>query len=423
MMDIKISPRKLGGAFCALPSKSEAHRALILAALARSPTRIDGVGETGLSDDILRTLGAIRALGAKATEGGDHILVEPPEKYADGAVVDCGESGSTLRFMIPVCAALGGAFRFIRRGRLPERPIAALGTCLEGHGVTFEEDGGDLLVSGKLTPGAFSIPGSESSQYITGMLFALSVCGGSLRITGALESAPYVDMTLDIMNSFGVPVFCVDRGGELTFSVAAGQTLPHRSDVRPVAVGGDWSGAANFIVCGASALGLDPDSAQGDRAILDILADMGALTSSVGGALCASFDGKKPRAIETDMRDTPDIIPLVAVLCCAAEGKSTIRGTRRLRIKESDRVESTLSLIRALGGEASATEDEICVSGGALHGGEVDSCGDHRIAMAAAVASTLASGDIILRGAECVAKSYPTFWEVFRSLGGSFTEI
>ena len=417
-MDIRITPRKLGGTFRALPSKSEAHRALILAALSDRPTVLTGVGEAGLSDDVLCTLGAIRALGAAATVGEDAITVTPPGKYAESAVIDCGESGSTLRFMIPVCAALGGSFRFIRRGRLPERPIRTLTDALSSHGVSFGEDGGDLLVNGRLTPGEFTVAGNESSQYITGILLALTVCGGSLRITGELESAPYVDITLDMMNRFGVPVFCVDRGGETAFTVLCRERRAAHGERarREIAVGGDWSGAANLLACGADAIGLDPDSAQGDRAILDILDQMGAAVRT-NGAIGASFPDS-PRAIDVDMRDTPDLVPLVAVLCAAAGRECAIRGTRRLRLKESDRVASTLALLGALGVRARATEDELFIGGG-----EVDSFGDHRIAMAAALASCFAKDNIVVRGAECVAKSYPGFWDVFRSLGGSFTEI
>lgn len=434
-MDIRISPRKLCGTFRALPSKSEAHRALILAALSDRATVLTGIGEAGLSDDIRHTLGSIRSLGAAAEVGEDGITVTPPEKYAASAVIDCGESGSTLRFMIPVCAALGGEFRFIRRGRLPERPIKTLTDALAAHGVSFAEDGGDLIVRGRLEPGSFTVAGGESSQYITGILLALTVCGGSLQIAGELESAPYVDITLDMMGRFGAAVFCVERGGETSFSVLRREPGARGDGKAPreIAIGGDWSGAANFIaVCaalgsddtdaaGADALGLDPDSAQGDRAILDILADTGAAIRT-DSAISAKF-GSAPRAIDVDMRDTPDLVPLVAVLCAAADGKSTIRGTRRLRLKESDRVASTLALLRSLGVNAEATEDAMFIEGGAIRGGEVDSFGDHRIAMAAAAASCFAEGEVTVRGAECVSKSYPGFWEAFVSLGGKFEAL
>ena len=444
-MDIRITPAPLGGTVRALPSKSELHRALILAALSDAPTALRGFGETAPADDVLCTLGAIRALGAAARIDGDAILVTPPERYAGSAVIDCGESGSTLRFMIPVCAALGGEFRLIRRGRLPERPIKALNDALAPHGVSFAEEGSDLIVKGKLSGGEFTVAGNESSQYITGILLALTVCGGSLRITGELESAPYVDITLDMMDRFGASVFCVERGGETAFTVLRRERRSTRGErvPREIEIGGDWSGAAAFLAAnaaytadgsdgGVTVAGLDSDSAQGDRAILDILEAMGAQVRTDGGSIGASFGGT-PRAVTLDMRDTPDLVPTVAVLCAAAEGTSVLRGTRRLRLKESDRVASTLALLGALGLRAEATEDEIRITGGALCGGEVDSFGDHRIAMAAALASCFIAGaadqrpdgrgEIVLRGAECVAKSYPGFWEVFRSLGGRYTEI
>lgn len=208
-MDVRISPRALGGTVRALPSKSEAHRALILAALSSAGTVIHGIGtdpkgEDSLSDDILRTAEALCALGAGVEISAESITVTPCRVQEKNAVIDCGESGSTLRFMIPVCAALGGQFRFIRRGRLPKRPISVLTDQLAAHGLEFSEDGDDLLMRGSLTPGEFTLPGNESSQYITGLLLATPLIGDSiLRVTGELESRPYVDITLDLMRKFG----------------------------------------------------------------------------------------------------------------------------------------------------------------------------------------------------------------------------
>ena len=418
MMDVRITPGRLVGTVRALPSKSEAHRALILAALADKPTAIRlGGAASALSDDILCTAKALASLGAVVGIDSDVITVTPPSQFEERAVLDCGESGSTLRFLIPVCAALGGEFRFIRRGRLPKRPIAALSDALAPHGVTFAEDGGDLLMRGRLTPGAFTVPGGESSQYVTGILLALPTVGGSLRVTGILESAPYVTVTLEMLKRFGVFVDRRVDGGSTVFTV---------EKMRPVSpgeveIGGDWSGAANFLAAGAKVVGLDPESAQGDAAICEILAALGAKLS-IENALAADVTAlRSPGSL--DMRDTPDLVPIAAVLCAAAKGDSVISGIRRLRLKESDRVASTLALLHSLGAKASASEDEMLISGGALHGGEVDSFGDHRIAMAAALASTFADGDVTVRGAECVAKSYPGFWDEFRSLGGKFTGI
>ena len=421
-MDIRISPGKLAGTLRALPSKSEAHRALILAALADKPTTILlGDGAAALSDDILRTAEALGSLGCSGEESENldscSLTVTPPTKFKESAVLDCGESGSTLRFLIPVCAALGGEFRFVRRGRLPVRPIATLTNALAANGVSFSEDGDDLLMSGKLTPGTFTVPGGESSQYITGILLALPLVGGTLRVTGALESAPYVLITLDMMKRFGVSADRRDEGGSIVFTV--GKKRP----VSPgeIEIGGDWSGAANFLAAGARVLGLDPESKQGDRAICEILTAFGASLSLDDGARAEIAELRGVSGL--DMRDTPDLVPLVAVLCAAARGDSVLTGVRRLRLKESDRIASTLALLRSLGAEADAAEDALFIRGGRLRGGEVDSFADHRIAMAASVASTLADGEIVVRGAECVAKSYPGFWDTFCALGGKFTEI
>jgi 3-phosphoshikimate 1-carboxyvinyltransferase len=274
-------------------------------------------------------------------------------------------------------------------------------------------------MKGHLNKKDFCVPGNESSQYITGILLAQTVCGGTLHVSGRLESAPYVEITLDLMRKFGI---CTERSQNENGSDFKIQRLDiNEKTARTLTVGGDWSGAANLIAAGATALGLDENSAQGDRAILDILISTGASVEKSDG-ISAYIEGKA-KAADVDMRDTPDLVPLVAVLCANAKGKSFIRGTRRLRLKESDRVESTLALLGALGIEAKATEDSIEITGGDIRGGEVDSFGDHRIAMAAAVASCFANGDITVRGAECVAKSFPPFWETFRSLGASFTQI
>lgn len=462
-MDIRITPRTLRGTVRAIPSKSEAHRALILAALSSEKTLITGIGQTAqdggheLSNDILRTADALRSLGAGIDIRADSIVVTPCEKHAGRATIDCGDSGSTLRFMVPVCAALGGEFRFIRRLRLPKRPLTVLTEQLTAHGLSFSEDGDDLLMSGKLTPGEFTLPGNESSQYITGLLLALPLVGDSvLRITGELESRPYVDITVDLLRKFGMEIR-ETHGDALSFEIGRCEFSP----VGEIAVGGDWSCAANILCVGASVSGLDRRSCQGDRGILDILENMGAtVCESADGALSLDMSNGLS-AIDVDMRDMPDIIPLVAVMCTTARGTSVIRNVRRLRLKESDRVKSTLALIHALGGRAVATDNEITVEGSAalvegstpvestapvddsapvespapvgssalqsgcapLCGGEVDSFADHRIAMAGAVASCFADGDVTVKGAQHVAKSYPGFWEEIRSLGAELTEI
>lgn len=486
-MDVRISPHPLCGSVRALPSKSEAHRALILAALSSEVTVIRGVGTSSewkgaaqnsestapdresaapngegtvaksgspncgggvLSDDILRTAEALCALGAGVEISSESITVTPCGRQEKNAVIDCGESGSTLRFMLPVCAALGGEFRFIRRGRLPKRPISVLTDQLAAHGLEFAEDGDDLLMRGRLTPGEFILPGNESSQYITGLLLALPLVGDSvLRVTGELESRPYVDITLDLMRKFGVLIpetrlapsdnaaACNAPDGGVPLSEGGASATPvngesvfeiGRAGYAPqgdITVGGDWSGSANMLCVGASVSGLDCRSCQGDRAILDILSRMGA-------KVCGNADGSlrldMPQilsAVDVDMRDVPDLVPLVAVMCTAALGTSVIRNIRRLRLKESDRVEATLALIHALGGSASATENELFVEGCTLHAGEVDSFADHRIAMAAAVASCFADGDVTVRGAQCVAKSYPGFWDDLRFLGADVAAL
>ena len=405
-MDIRIEPSQLRGTVEIPASKSCAHRALISAALAEGTSVISGVS---MSKDIEATIGAMSALGAEFTVDGTTVTVKGISSRMDKAVIDCNESGSTLRFVIPIAAALGTDSRFIGRGRLPQRPIDIYTRELGKNGVKFLTETMPYDITGTLKGGIFEIEGNVSSQFVTGLLFALPLLEGNseIRLTSHLESRPYVDITIDILRRFGITVESSENG----FRIAGGQKYkPY--DYR---VEGDYSQAAFFYV--ANALGsevnianLVPDSVQGDRKILEILNET-----------CYNGDIGCYRA---DCSDIPDLVPILAVLGAFGSGESVIYNAQRLRIKESDRLVTTAAMLNDLGGDVAVTEDGLIIRPtGRMHGGTIDSAGDHRIVMAAAIAATKTDGAVIIRGAEAAEKSYPDFFKDYIHLGGKANVI
>lgn len=386
-MDITVYPGKLSGTIPAIPSKSQAHRVLICAAFSDGPTTIY-CRET--NRDIEATAGCLRALGADIQRTEEGYQVIPVRELQVTATLDCGESGSTLRFMLPVAAALGVDTTFAMSGRLPQRPLSPLWEELERMGCRLTRPTDNTIrCEGQLQSGEYSIDGSVSSQFISGLLFAISLLPGksTLDITGNIESAPYIRMTQDVLKTFGTH-FPFHTPGVLHIE-------------------GDWSNAAFFL--GANALGskitvcgLSDNSSQGDRVVAGIL---------------ESFDTYQT----VDASDIPDLVPILAVAACSKRG-AKFTNIRRLRLKESDRVLSTASLLQNLGAEVLISENELEVKPALFHGSTVDSVGDHRIAMAAAIAATTATGPVTILGADCVAKSYPGFWDDFRKLGGNYEQ-
>lgn len=407
-MDKILVPNKLRGQVTAPPSKSEAHRLLIAAALSKGRSVITGLSQ---SQDILATAGALEAFGAKIELDGSTAVVDGITSPPEQAVADCGESGSTLRFLIPVAAALGIRATFLGRGRLPERPITPYLEELPKHGCDFMYNGTmPFTVSGRLHPGDYEMPGNISSQFITGLIFALALLRGDSRIilTSRLESRPYVDITADVLRRFGSSVEEIPEG----YLVHGGRRMSALS----CAVEGDWSQAAFFKVANSigndiTINGLNVNSAQGDKKIIEICEQM-VYNNGVG-----------LKSFELDCSDIPDLVPILAVLACFCKGTSALTNVARLRIKESDRLAAISECINRTGGKAKAFDDRLEITGtDSLQGGEVDSFGDHRIAMAMAIASTRSTRPILLHGAECVAKSYPDFWEVFDLLSGEQEE-
>lgn len=414
-MDVTLHHPTLARTVCAPSSKSAVHRPMIAAAFANAPTRFT---LTGAGEDIAATANVLRAIGVSVETSGDVMTITPPSTYVDNAVADCGESGSTLRFLAPVVAALGLTVTFIRRGRLPQRPMEPLKSELLRHGVTLtDNEDGSLTVRGKLTAGAYSIAANVSSQFITGLLLALSLLPGAstLTLTGEIESAPYINMTLETLATFGAAPIASQDGR--VFDIPGYLAQPFHTPCEFIPEG-DYSGAAFPLVAGAigthpvTVTGLLAKTAQGDAEILALLRAFGA-TVEVDAARNAVTVSPAPlHGISIDAKQIPDLVPVLTVLATAAQGVTKITGAARLRIKESDRIATTAAMLRALGGEVEECEDGLTVIGkGRLQGGEVDGAGDHRIVMSAAVASLLCNEAVTIHGANAVAKSYPNFFD------------
>ncbi len=331
-------------------------------------------------------------------------------------ILRCGESGSTLRFLLPLCGALGVSAAFEREGRLPERPLKPLDEQLTAHGMAIQPDGALLHVSGTLCAGEYTLPGNVSSQYVTGLLMALPLIKGEsvLRIEGKLESADYVAMTLDTLEKAGIRVEAIDGG----FRIPGGQ----RYDVPAgSAVEGDYSGAAFFLCMGAlskagvTVTNLDPASKQGDKRVSEILARLGARVEYSADSVTVRRGSLRGAVIDASM--IPDLVPALSAVAALCEGETRFTHAERLRLKESDRLTATKNLIAALGGDARENADGLIVTGKAqLSGGTVDPCGDHRLAMAAAVAACGCAGEVVVPDAQCVGKSYPAFWNDMKRL-------
>lgn len=418
---IKNGP--LSGDIPAIASKSHAHRLLICAALSDKPTQVRC---TTTNADIDATVSCLRSLGAVIERKGGYFTVIPIKKNLvnKGQTLDCGESGSTMRFLLPVVLALRADASLLGHGRLPSRPLSPLYEELTAHGAVLSPMGTNpLRCGGCVSPGEYTIDGGVSSQFISGLMFALPLLGEKSRITvtGKAESRPYIDMTLSALRQFGVEIA---ETAENVFDIGIS------SYVSPgdVCTEGDWSNAAFWLSAGAFSENgirmtmLHPDSIQGDKRIVEILSSFGAEVTCADDAV--SVKRTDPlHGITLDASDIPDLVPVVSVVAAGAVGITTITGCGRLRLKESDRIASVCDMIRHLGGSVSADHDTITINGtGSLTGGEVDSVNDHRIAMAAAVAAGICTSPVTIAGAEAVAKSYPGFYEDLQSLEQEFEQ-
>lgn len=395
-MDITIQPGCLHGTVRAIPSKSQAHRLMICAAFSDEPTYLE-CPQTNA--DIEATARCLNALGADIKRTDDGYTVTPVKDIPQKALLDCGESGSTLRFLLPVACALGVEATFEMQGRLPYRPLSPMWEELERIGSRLSRPTeSTILTTGKLLSGEFSLSGKVSSQFITGLLFATALLDGTsqITITDTLESKSYVEMTQLALKAFGVD----------TDNYSVTGKFPFRSPGK-LTVEGDWSNGAFWLAAQAlgnslSVTNLDPHSPQGDRACAKILAD---------------FDDN----ITVSAADIPDLVPILAVVAGAKKG-AVFTDIARLRLKESDRVASVCNMLNVLGAKAYADENTLTVMPGKYHSCTIDAVNDHRIAMSAAIAATVADGPVTVLGAECVSKSYPAFWQIYNELGGNYEQ-
>jgi 3-phosphoshikimate 1-carboxyvinyltransferase len=401
------------GEVCAPASKSVGHRALICAALAGGDRAVSRIKNLGASEDIDATRRALAALLDR-----DGRLAAP-----EGAI-DCGESGSTLRFLLPLAGLDGRERVFTGRGRLMQRPLDIYKEVFESRGGLFRQEGDRVTIRGSLKPGRYELPGNVSSQFVSGLLFALPLLDGDSEIvlTTRLESADYVNLTIDVMETFGVGIETPLDGADEMYRVRGNRRyLPVK-----YAVEGDWSQAAVFLCAGAlgarvSVSGLDPGSMQGDMRILRVLKSMGAdvdvripMLRKRDCAVMAFAPHAGLNGINVDVSDIPDLVPPLAALACFSNGETRFENAGRLRLKESDRATALVSELGKLGADIRADGDDIIIKGRKyLDGGEADAHGDHRIAMAVAVASVRCASPVYLTGAEHVSKSYPAFWADF----------
>ena len=414
-MKVTFQPFTPQGTVAAPPSKSDVHRAILCAALSKGVCTITPVA---LSEDIKATISCVESLGAVTRMENRTLTVDGSGMFQKKtATLHCGESGSTLRFLIPVAAAGGVNAVFTGAGRLPERPIGIYTDALPKAGVQCDTAGGlPLTISGQLRGGEFKIPGDVSSQFISGLLFALPLLPRDSRIvlTTPVQSVGYINMTIRTMAKFGVEIGVMDDGWYIR-----GNQRYVPSDYR---TDGDWSQAAFFMTAGAiggdvTVTGANIDSAQGDRRIAALLREFGAEVIQDGGTVRVRRGELK--AIEIDASQIPDLVPILAVCASFAKGTTRIVNAARLRIKESDRLQTTAALLNSLGGRVKELPDGLEITDvEKLAGGHADGCNDHRIVMSAAVCAARSAGKITCTDAMSINKSYPGFYGDYRLAGG-----
>lgn len=415
-MRININGEGLVGTVNAIPSKSDVHRALICAALSN---RKSGILFSSSSEDIDATVRCLNALGAKIFLDENGASVEPVgENLKFNSLLDCGESGSTLRFLLPVSAALGANSEFTGKGRLGERPLEPLSSLMKEHGCEILNEGSfPITAKGKMAGGKFKLAGNVSSQFITGLLFALPISGGGeIEVLPPVESQKYIDMTVDVMRKFGIDVSV--NGNIYTVPKISCYKIQNENYIAD----GDWSNGAFFLSAGAIkgkviVNGLKKNSLQGDKKILEILERFGAVVEQKETSVTVKSAPLK--GIEVDASQIPDLVPIISVVAAFAEGKTRIYNASRLRLKESDRLSAMATVLSAIGAEVEEFEDSLIITGNPdkFYSGMADSFNDHRVAMSLAVAAAC-GGNITIENAQAVNKSYPDFYKDLCLLGG-----
>ena len=429
-MNVTVYPSVISGKVRAVSSKSAAHRLLFCAAFADHSTEIFCPDTNA---DIDATVSCLASLGADIKYEGGSFYVTPVKKVNAASTLDCSESGTTYRFLLPVVASLGKGGELIGHGRLPSRPLSPLYEAIADAGVALSPQGSNpMKIEGKLPSGEYSFRGDVSSQFASGMLLAFaadaSVNGNndasSLTLTGKIESSPYLDLTADILREFGVEIKIEDEPKRRKYSF---DCAPRLVSPKKAVTEGDYSSAAFWLAAGAvgkapvTVTGLKADSRQGDREIIGLLRRFGAAVKE--GEYGVTVSPNTLCGIEIDASQIPDLVPILSVVACAARGETLIYNASRLRLKESDRLRTVCNMITSLGGEIYEGEDFLRITGhGKLRGGVIDSANDHRIAMSACIASLICENAVNIPHAECAAKSYPNFYRDAKALGMKMEE-
>lgn len=425
MKEVTIVPKKLSGSLKIPPSKSMAHRAVICAGLSKGTSIIENIE---YSDDIIATINAMKALGVDIVEKKNTLIINGEKIFSKRErTIDCNESGSTLRFIMPIALVKDGESRFLGKGNLGKRPLNVYYEIFDKQGIEYkyEENILNTFIRGNLKPGEFKVKGNISSQFISGLLFALPLLNGDSKIiiTTNLESKGYIDLTLSMLSKFGI---IIENLGYKEFRIKGNQNYKAFN----YRVEGDYSQGAFFFAAGALnndvvCYDLDDKSKQGDKEVIDILKNMGATlikktTTNNDLKECGlGFISKSLKGVTIDASQCPDIIPAMAVVASLAEGETKIINGERLRIKECDRLNAISTELKKLGANIEELENSLIINGvKSLKGGKVSSHNDHRIAMSLAIASTVCEENVIIDNGDCVKKSYPNFWNDFISLGG-----
>lgn len=421
MNSVKITPGKLKGEVKIPPSKSMAHRAVICASLSNGKSKITNIE---YSDDIIATINAMRALGSEIEIFDDHLEIDGSRVFSKNVgEIDCNESGSTLRFMVPLAIAKEAEMRFIGKGNLGKRPLTTYYEIFDRQGIEYSYKEGelDLKVKGSIKGEEFKIRGDISSQFISGLLFTLPLIeeDSKIIITTNLESKGYIDLTLSMLNYYGINVV---NNNYKEFIIKGNQKYTPKD----YKVEGDFSQSAFFLV--ADALGsdvlvkdLNMDSLQGDKEVIEIIERMGCKILSKEEGIKAKAKGLTPTII--DAAQCPDIIPVLTVLASLTRGITKVINAERLRIKECDRLKAITRELNKLGASVTELENSLLIEGvESLTGGTVSSWEDHRIAMSLAIAATCAKDEVIIENPSCVKKSYPSFWRDYKLLGGKVDE-
>lgn len=418
-----VSNVLLRGTIPSIPAKAHAHRALIAAALATSPSTIL---ISHSSKDIDATMDSLRSLGATITYENGVAHVTPGPVPTMGQVLP-HESGTTLRLLLPVSASICDTVEVDAKGRLPERPLEPLLSEMKSHGVSFSQEAPPFTMTGQLQGGIFSMTGSVSSQFFSGLLLAAPQLGHTtVNCTSPLQSKDYVTLTIKTMKDFGVHVTeTLTEAGHPSFTIEENQHF-HGNEHYPIE--GDWSNGAIWLVAAAmtgqsiSVIGLRPDSVQADKRILSILESAGV--TCTWNSTTITVSGKAHEPIHVNLEQMPDLLPILSSLACSIEGESSFINGARLRLKESDRLEAVAQLVRDSGGTVRIEGDNLHIRGtGTLTGGTVDCVNDHRLVMAGALNALIATSPMILKDSEAISKSYPHFFTDWKQLGGETHSI